>query len=367
MRKIPLLKPSVGLEEHQGLKKMVEEGWVAPVGPQLAAFESEIGQYYPDKSVLLLNSGTSALHLALVLLGIKQDDIVITSTLTFAACANVIMYQKATPVFLDSESQTWNLDPDLLEQYLSTSPKKPKAAIVTHLYGMPAQIQAIKTLLDAYDVPLIEDAAEALGSTYQGQPVGITGAYGILSFNGNKIVTTGGGGALILDPEKYEEGLHLATQANAGDHSYEYTEVGYNYRLSNVLASIGSVQLRKLTTFCLQKQEIYKQYAGKLGEYMVFLDAPKHSISNRWLTVGLLRDETLLDDLIAYLDARGIETRKIWKPLHLHPPYRCFEWYDRGIGMDLFKRGICLPSSSGMMPAEQEFVIENMLDFFEKK
>ena len=361
--RIYLSPPNVDSSENRAALQALESGWIAPVGPALDQFEQELSQHF-KKKVLLLNSGTSALHLSLILAGIKPGDYVLTSAMTFAACANVIRYQQGIPILVDSESQTWNMDPELLDSYLRGSKIKPKAVILTHLHGVPARLTEIKKITENYEIILIEDAAEALGSTYDTVPVGSVGDFGILSFNGNKIVTTSGGGALICDEDNYHKALHLATQANRGTQEYDHDLIGYNYRMSNILAGIGLSQFEKLDAFAKRKYEINGTYRERLARYFQFPASQKSASSNYWLTTALIESNIKPSDLIGWLEKEDIESRRIWKPLHLHKAYQRFKFVGEGVCVDLFEQGICLPSGSGLTEAEQERVIAAIEKFF---
>ncbi|WP_370087205.1 aminotransferase class I/II-fold pyridoxal phosphate-dependent enzyme [Ekhidna sp.] len=365
-KRIYLSPPNVDELEKNEVAKVLDSGWVAPVGDAIEEFERELEVHYPEKHVLALNSGTSALHLALVLAGVEDGDQVVVSSFTFAACANVILYERAVPVFLDSERKTWNLDPDLLERYLSATDKLPKAIIVTHLYGMPAQIERIVSVASEYKIAVIEDAAEAVGSNINGKHVGGFGAYGILSFNGNKIITTSAGGALICHKEGKVRGLHLATQANLGSFGYEHKEAGYNYRMSNVLAGIGIGQLGKLQDFVRKKRLIFEKYKNAFSNDFDFLEEPENYFSNRWLSAGILKVGEV-ESLIAFLDKKNIETRRLWKPLHLHETYRSAMFHGSGVAANLYKKGVCLPSGTGITDDQQSYVIDQILDWLNKQ
>ncbi len=361
--RIYLSPPNVGETEKKLLAQVIDQGWVAPAGPQLELFEKELGERYPGKRVLALNSGTSALHLSLILAGVGSGDIVLVSTFTFAACANVILYQGATPVFVDSEATTWNIDPEKLEEYFRNATVPPKAVIVTHLFGTPAQIDRIRSICDSYGVCLIEDAAEAVGSKLNDQPLGTYGDYGILSFNGNKIITTGGGGALILPEKEYDRGLHLATQANSSSSGYDHREVGYNYRLSNVLAGVGLAQLGRLEEFLGRKRAVFNYYQENLGDIFEFPEEPEGSFCNRWLTTPLFKNDLSPGDLINYLSEHQIETRELWKPLHLHEAYKHHEYLGDQVAQQIYEKGICLPSGSNLEEEDQNRIIELILQF----
>lgn len=362
--RIFLSKPNVSAEETLLMTQAMESGWIAPLGPHLDLFEKELESLYQSKRVLCLNSGTSSLHLALMLAGVTTGDHVIVSSLTFIASANVVAYEGAIPVFIDSEEDTWNMDPVLLNKYLSEAKKKPKAIIVTHLYGNAAKIQTISDVANEYKIPLIEDAAEAFGTQYHGKHVGQFGQFGVLSFNGNKIITTSGGGALITDEAGYNQGLHIATQANLGKQEYHHEKVGYNYRLSNILAGMGIAQLRKLEAFILRKRSINERYREALSELMVFPEEQEYTVSNRWLTVGLLKGIENPVDLINHLERYNIESRRVWKPMHLQPLFHQAPVVNNGVSENLFNKGICLPSGTGLSNQDQEKVIKMIKVFF---
>ena len=363
--RIYLSPPNFSEEELKQVAQVIEDGWLAPIGPSIDAFEAHLSGYYGDKKVLALNSGTSALHLALILAGVEDGDHVLVSSFTFAACANVILYERAIPIFLDSEKDTWNLDPQVLEHYLANADVIPKAIIVTHLYGMPAKIHEIVSVANRYGVKVIEDAAEAFGAQLDGLQVGGIGDFGILSFNGNKIITTTSGGALICDVRAWERGKHLATQANSGVSEYDHKEAGYNYRMSNLLAGVGLAQLSKLDTFLKRKRSIFSRYKDHLGEHFDFLNEPANFSSNRWLTTATLKDEDRsVTSLIEHLDMHAIESRRLWKPLHLHEAYANSHFEGTGVCQELFEKGICLPSGTGLTDDLQDFVIARMLDWF---
>lgn len=364
--RIFLSPPSVDSKEIESVSRVLESGWVAPVGPELDLFENSLSEHFGGKKVLALNSGTAALHLSLVLAGVSKGDLVITATLTFAACANAILYQEAVPVFLDSEIDSWNLDPKLLEEYLNYCKKKPKAIIVTHLYGVAAQMDEIKSIAHSHGIVLIEDAAEAMGS-YAGKgcdPLGAIGDYGVISFNGNKIMTTSGGGALICHESEYESALHLATQANRGKWEYDHNAVGYNYRMSNVLAGLGRSQLEKLSVFIEKRKEISNRYKDELSDFIDFPEGQNHPYSNHWLTVGLLKGGSPVE-FVKEMDKKNIECRRVWKPLHLHAAYNCFEFVGEGYCLDLFNKGVCLPSGSNLTHSQQSRIIKEAIKIFE--
>ena len=359
--RIYLSPPNLSGNELSEVEKVFTSRWIAPVGPAIDAFETALGENYTDKYVLALNSGTSALHLALILAGVGDGDEVLVGSFTFAACANAVLYERAIPVFMDSDRTSWNLDPDILEEHLSQASILPKALIVTHLYGMPADIERITAIAKSYGVRVIEDAAESLGAKVNGQHVGSFGDFGVISFNGNKVITTGGGGALICKEKDWERGRHLATQANSGRFGYDHKEAGFNYRMSNVLAGVGLGQLPKLEEFIEKKRSIFQIYQDNLSEDFIFLEEPGNRFSNRWLTTMVARDDSRsIDELIRHLETQNIETRKLWKPLHLHDAYSSSVFVGGGACETLYEKGICLPSGSGLTNSEQDLVIQEI-------
>ena len=351
---IYLSPPSVGASEEQGLFKVLRSGWVAPAGPAITAFEKGLCEAGSYKYVTALSSGTAALHLAVKLAGVEQGDLVVVGTFTFVAAANAVTYQGGIPIFVDSESRTWNIDPGLLERRLALakrSNERIKAVIVTHLYGMPAQMDRIVAICDRYDVILIENTAEALGGRLGVRWLGGFGRFGVLSFNGNKIITTSGGGALICQNSyDADRAIHLSQQAKEASDSYHHTELGYNYRLSNVLAALGVSQLDKLNQFIERKREIYAFYKAHLEGLGIFdfLEEPTSCFSNRWLTTLLISDQykelITPNQIIDVLKEDRIEARRLWKPLHLQPLYHQSEYVGGQTAERLFNAGICLPS-----------------------
>ncbi|WP_425391922.1 aminotransferase class I/II-fold pyridoxal phosphate-dependent enzyme [Ekhidna sp.] len=365
-KRIYLSPPNVDQEELDHITAALESGWVAPAGPLIDQFESNLSSML-GREALALNSGTSALHLALILSGVRDRDRVLIGSHTFAACANVVLYERAVPVFLDSERETWNLDPATLEAYLENTDEKPKALIVTHIYGMPAQIEKICEIAKDYDVKVIEDAAESLGATVNRRQVGTFGDFGVLSFNGNKIITTSAGGALICSKEDKVRGMHLATQANSDQFGYDHKEAGYNYRMSNVLAAIGVSQLKKLESYIAVKRIIYKRYKAELNNHFHFPNEPMNHQSNRWLSTALTLDSSKdMQSLCSCLDENNIEARRFWKPLHMHDAYASAEFVGKGVCERLYESGICLPSGTGMTEQEQLYVIEKVKDWLDQ-
>jgi dTDP-4-amino-4,6-dideoxygalactose transaminase len=375
-----LSPPHIGGHELNYVAKALADGWVAPVGPHLAAFETELAAALSTPGlatphVVALNSGTAAIHLALQLLNVGAGDEVVCPTFTFAATANPILYQGATPVFVDSEAETWNLDPVLLREALldrQRRGKRVRAIIVVHLYGMPARLVELLAVAAEFGVPVIEDAAEALGSTLHGQPLGTWAPLGVLSFNGNKIITTSGGGALITkQAADADRALYLATQARDRTVAhYQHAEVGYNYRLSNVLAGIGRGQLETLADRVKGRRALFRKYA----EHFCTLDwlscgpaEPLGFYANRWLTTVLLTPEAAAErppeHVRQHLEAFNVEARPLWKPLHLQPAFAGAPVYGGNLAEALFERGLCLPSGNAMSASDLERVIDAIRRF----
>lgn len=358
MKKIWLSPPHMSGKERLYVEEAFVSNWVAPLGPNVSAFEEQLTNYSGRASVAL-NSGTAALHLALRLLNIKTDDFVFCQSLTFAGCAFPILYEKAIPVFIDSEASSWNMDPHLLEQALkqyAALGKKPKAIIVVHIYGMPADMQRISKIAKEYKVALIEDAAEALGSTYNNIPCGGFGDFSIYSFNGNKIITTSGGGALLCANETMiEKARKLASQAKEPAAHYEHVEVGYNYRMSNICAGIGRAQMQVLNDRVEKRRSIFKFYKEWLQDIdcIEFQKENFQSYSNRWLTVASFQLGSNLPQKIRMkLDEHHIESRPVWKPMHLQPVFKDAPSFVNGVSDRLFETGICLPSGSALMESD---------------
>ncbi len=363
----------MGGNEWQYVKEAFDTNWIAPVGPHIQKFEKNLSDLSNGYSVAALSSGTAAIHLALILAGVLEGDDVLCSSFTFSASANPIKYLGANPVFIDSEIESWNMCPELLEQAIIDCialSKKPKAIIIVHLYGMPAKMIDIQQLSIKYDIPLIEDAAEALGSTYKDQPLGTFGLFGIYSFNGNKIITTSGGGALVCKDDKLiEEAKFLATQARDEKPHYEHSKVGYNYRMSNVCAGIGVGQLEVLSDRVIRKRELFQYYKKSLSfiEDITFLEETKGSFSNYWLTTILLSENSTIDreQLRLHLEEDNIEARPLWKPMHLQPVFSDCRYYANGVSEDLFNRGLCLPSGTNMTKEDLERVVIKIKDLYE--
>ncbi|MDD3701383.1 MAG: aminotransferase class I/II-fold pyridoxal phosphate-dependent enzyme [Bacteroidales bacterium] len=350
----------MGGKEQEFIQEAFDTNWVVPLGPNVDGFEEELKEYLRgDKEVVALISGTAALHLALLQLGIEAGDEVFCQSFTFAASANPIKYLGAEPVFIGSEPSTWNMDPiylaRALEDRLRNSAKKPKAIIVVHLYGMPARMGELRAIADQYDIPLIEDAAEALGSSLESKLCGNWGDFGILSFNGNKIITTSGGGALLC-PDKATAATtkFYATQARDDAPHYQHSKIGYNYRLSNICAGIGRGQLMALDRFIARRREINSLYRTMLAdvEGISFQTEPDTNFfSNYWLTTIIIEPSITgftREDLRQVMLANNIETRPLWKPMHLQPVFADTLYYGSGVEEELFEKGLCLPSGAGL-------------------
>lgn len=362
-KRIYLSPPNIGNPEKEAIIRALESGWVAPHGPSLASFESKLSEFHYPKKALLTNTGTAALHLALKLAGVQMGDFIAVSSFTFAASVNAVLYEKAVPIFIDSETDSWNIDSEVFENYLKNSLKKPKFLIVTHLYGVPAQLDQLKKVCQENGVILIEDAAEALGASFDEKPVGTFGDYAVLSFNGNKIITTSGGGALLCNEEKYYQAKHLATQANTAKYDYEHDEVGYNYRMSNLLAALGEAQMQQLANFVEKKRAIFDYYKDNLSDIMNFPEEPKNTFCNRWLTTALFHEKIDVLDFAKYMDEQNIEVRRLWKPLHLHQAYKDFQFIGNGICEKFHEKGICFPSGTSLTIEQQNYVIEKTRDY----
>jgi dTDP-4-amino-4,6-dideoxygalactose transaminase len=365
--RIFLSSPHMSGDEQKYIKEAFDQNWVAPLGPNVDGFEKEIGQYLTVSNVAALSSGTSAIHLALIILNIQPGDEVLVSSFTFSATVNPIVYQGATPVLIDSEPDSWNMDPVLLEEAINDrirKHKKPKAIIIVHLYGMPANLDRLLSIADKYEIPVIEDAAEALGSKYNGKYCGTFGLMGILSFNGNKIITTSGGGALLSENAGYIElARKLATQARDQAPHYEHTMIGYNYRLSNVLAGIGRGQMEVLNDRIVARRknnELYRTFLADIPEIYFLSEPDEKYFSNFWLTTILVNDP--LDNfsretLRLKLNEDNIESRPLWKPMHLQPVFSRMPAYTNGVSEKLFEQGLCLPSASNLTNQDLERVV----------
>ena len=365
-KKIWLSPPHMCGEEIKFVNSAFETNWIAPLGANVDGLENDLSAYTGVKNIVALSSGTSALHLALIILGVKAGDEVICQSFTFSASANPIVYQGALPIFIDSENATWNMDPSLLEECIIDRiklGKKPKAIIFVHLYGMPAKIKEIKEIADKYEIPLIEDAAEALGSRYNDLAVGGFGEIGILSFNGNKIITTSGGGAFLSNNSEYvKKAKFLATQARDDAPHYQHSHIGYNYRLSNICAGVGRGQMTVIDERVKKRRanfEFYKKAFAGIDEIKLVTE-PEGHFSNRWLTTILVNsskpNSVTREDIRLFLEKENIETRPLWKPMHLQPIFSSCPLYANGTSENLFNDGLCLPSGSSLESNEIERV-----------
>ena len=371
-----LSPPHLGRHEMNYVHKAIEDNWVAPAGPNITGFEADICAAVGVPYTVALNSGTAAIHLGLILLGVGPGDEVLCPSFTFVATANPIMYLGATPVFVDSEAETWNMCPERLREAIVdrlAKGHKPKALILVHLYGMPAKLPEILALATEFDIPVLEDAAEALGSEWQQQPLGGFGRVGVFSFNGNKILTTSGGGALVThDKALADKARFLATQAKDDAPYYQHSETGYNYRLSNILAGIGRGQMELLPERVKRRRQLFDWYREHLaavpGLTVALAAEPAGSRSNRWLTTILLASPDpenpapTPEAVRLHLETRNIESRPLWKPLHLQPLFATAPMYGGAVCEDLFARGLCLPSGTAMGDGELRRVQEALTE-----
>ena len=369
-KRIWLSLAQMGGEEQSFIKEAFDTNWVVPLGPNVNGFEQDLKHYHTlDKQeVVALSAGTAALHLGLVMLGVERDDEVICQSFTFSASANPITYQGAKPVFVDSEPDTWNMDPALLreaiEDRIQKTGRKPKAIIPVHLYGMPAKMDEIIAIAQEYEIPILEDAAEAIGSEYKGKKCGTLGTYGALSFNGNKMITTSGGGALICpDREAANRVTFYATQARERAPHYQHEKIGYNYRLSNICAGIGRGQMQVLDEHIARRRAIhglYSQGLGSISGIEVQQNPSAQFNSNFWLTTILIDPKQTgfdREQLRLRLEEGNIESRPLWKPMHLQPVFAACPYYGGSVAEGLFERGLCLPSGSGLSDDEISRVI----------
>lgn len=358
MSKIWLSSPHLSGHEQKYIQEAFATNWIAPLGPNVDGFEQDLCKYVGINHAAALSSGTAALHLALIMLGVGRDDVVICQSFTFSASANPIVYQGATPVFMDSEPDTWNICPDALEAAIKgekSKGKRIKAVIAVHLYGMPAKMREIMEVCKRYEIPMIEDAAEALGSTYLGKKLGSFGLLNVLSFNGNKIITTSGGGALLSNDEHFiKKSRFLATQARDDAPHYQHSEIGYNYRLSNICAGIGRGQMEVIEERVAQRRSNFEFYKRELGniEGITFQPEAEGSFSNRWLSCLVIDTKKTgggtREDVRLKLATQNIETRPLWKPMHLQPVFVGTPYYGGDVAEKLFQDGLCLPSGSNL-------------------
>ncbi len=350
--------PHMSGNELKYIKKVFESNYIAPLGEYVNKFEESIKSYTKTPHALAVVNGTSAIHLALRILGVQKGDEVLASTFTFIGSINAILYQGATPVFIDSDTKSWNLSAELLNKYLLSCEKKPKALIVTHLYGMSADIEKIADICRLHGVYLIEDAAESLGATFNGKHTGTFGDFGIYSFNGNKILTTSGGGMLISANEEHiKKALFYSTQAKEPFVHYEHQEYGYNYRMSNVLASIGVAQMEVIEERVAKKREIFEWYREYLNdiEEINFMPELDNSRGNRWLT-ALTFDTTDYNTIMQALEAINVESRPLWKPMHMQPLFKDAQTSLDGTSEALYQKGLCLASSTTMTKDDVEII-----------
>jgi len=361
--KIWLSSPHMGGTEMKYVQEAYDTNWVAPLGPNVNGFEQDIVNYTGASAASVLNSGTSAIHLSLILLGVKAGDEVLCSSFTFSATANPIVYQAAVPIFVDSEFDTWNMCPLLLEEAIKdriSKGKTPKALLLVHLYGMPSKMNEIITISTKYGIPIIEDAAEAIGATYNGKSMGTFGELGVYSFNGNKIITTSGGGALVSNNPAYcTRATFLATQAKDDAPHYQHSEIGYNYRMSNIVAGIGRGQMEVLDSHVAARRSNHAYYLEHIkSDSIQFLKEPKGYFSNRWLTCVLTKSFEQRESIRLALAEENIEARPLWKPMHQQPVFENYPAYTNEVSEELFEKGLCLPSGSNLSKVDLDRVIE---------
>ena len=374
-QKIWLSSPHMGGTEQKYVQEAFATNWVAPLGPNVTGFEHDLEQYLQeDVFVAALSSGTAALHLGLILLDVKAGDTVLCQSFTFSASANPILYQGATPVFIDSEPETWNMCPNALEHAIKdllAQGKKPKALVAVHLYGMPYKVVEIREIANRYEIPILEDSAEALGSSYNNQKCGTFGDIGVLSFNGNKIITTSGGGALVSNSKAIaDKAVFLATQARDAAPHYQHSEIGYNYRLSNICAGIGRGQMEVLDAHVAQRramQQFYKDCFKDNEGITVFSEPNSACFSNHWLSAIVVdkkkNNSKTREDLRLHLEQFTIESRPLWKPMHLQPVFEHYPFYGGKVAETLFNEGLCLPSGSNLTDEERDRIKKTLYLF----
>ena len=375
--KIWLSSPHMGGNELKYIHEAFDANWVAPLGPNVNGFEEDLEKFlHANTKVAALSAGTAALHLALIECGVEYGDEVICQSMTFSASANPIAYQGATPVFVDSEPETWNICPQALEEAIKdriAKGKKPKAIIAVHLYGMPYKVDEVQAIADAYEIPVIEDAAEALGSTYKGKACGTFGRFGALSFNGNKIITTSGGGALVCQTqEDKDKAVFLATQARDNAPHYQHSHIGYNYRMSNITAGIGRGQMEVLKQRVEARRAMHQFYVelfANIEGVKVFSEPNTDYFSNHWLSAITIdpkvADKNREDVRLALLED-NIESRPLWKPMHLQPIFANSPYYGGKVAEELFENGLCLPSGSNLTDAERTRITTKIKEVFGK-
>ncbi|RSK38706.1 DegT/DnrJ/EryC1/StrS family aminotransferase [Mangrovimonas spongiae] len=369
--KILLSPPHMSGHEQKFIEDAFEQNWISPLGPNVDSFENDIELYLnQNRHVAVLNSGTAAIHLALKMIGVKANDEVLCQTKTFVASVNPVKYLGATPVLIDSEKETWNICPKLLEEAIvdrMSKGKKPKAIIAVSLYGMPYNATQIETISKKYDIPVIEDCAEAFGSDLNGKKCGTFGDFSILSFNGNKIITTSGGGALISKSKGFKnKAIFLASQAKEPGEHYLHQTIGYNYRMSNIIAGIGRGQIKVLDEYVSLRRRNFKYYQQSLNHIkgITFLKEPNGYRSNRWLTCMLLDNETTRNNVMEWLNNHDIESRPSWKPMHLQPVYKNTPAYLNGVSSELHRRGLCLPSGSNLSEKDLQRIVNIIKSYF---
>lgn len=373
-KRIFLSSPTMHDWEQKYIQEAFDTNWVAPLGPNVDAFEQELADYTGAAHAAALSAGTAAIHLALKLLDVQEGDVIFAPTLTFSATCNPAAYEKAKLVFIDAEPDTWNMSPQALERAFAKYPT-PKAVICVHLYGTPAKLSEIMAICKRHNVPMIEDAAESLSATYQGRQTGTFGTFGIYSFNGNKIITTSGGGMLVSEDEaSIQKARFLATQARDPARHYQHSEIGYNYRMSNITAGIGRGQLKYLEEHKHKKQEIYKQYKEAFADLEVITMNPMNpdGEANNWLSCMTIAENSKItpDMVMDALAEHNAESRPIWKPMHLQPVFAGCEFFaheeqNRPVSEDIFKRGLCLPSDIKNTPEDMAMLIQTVRKCFE--
>lgn len=368
--KILLSSPHMGGNEQQYVNEAFDTNWVAPLGPNLTGFQDDLTEYLVENVfVAALSCGTAAIHLGLILLGVKEGDEVICQSMTFSASANPILYLGATPVFIDSELDTWNLCPLALEEAIIdriAKGRKPRAIISVHLYGVPYQVDAVKAIALKYKIPVLEDSAEALGSRYKGRKCGTFGDFGVLSFNGNKIITTSGGGALVVNSQKLKnKAIFLATQSRGDAPHYEHSEIGYNYRMSNICAGIGRGQMEVLDAHVGLRRAMnafYVKLFADVDSVSVFKVPSEDYFSNCWLSTILIdpkKDHGITRETLRMaFESENIESRPLWKPLHLQPIFKKYPYYGKAVAETLFENGLCLPSGSNLTDEDRERIAD---------
>ncbi|MBE3029735.1 UDP-N-acetylbacillosamine transaminase [Campylobacter sp. RM9344] len=357
MDRVFLSPPNMSGREQEYINEVFKSNYIAPLGEFVNKFENSIKSYTSTKDALALSSGTVALHLALRTLGVTQGDIVLASSFTFMASVSPILYEKATPVFIDCD-ESWNLSPELLKKAIANLPKKPKVLVLTHLYGQASKMNEICEICQNEGIALVEDAAEALGGFYNGKALGTFGILGAYSFNGNKIITTSGGGMLVGDENLVEKARFYSTQAREPLLHYEHKDYGYNYRLSNILGAVGVAQMEVLEERVKAKRAVFEIYKNELVNELEFMPELENSRGNRWLTTGVFKEKGAHIRVIEALAKQNIESRPLWKPMHMQPVFKGALSFTDGTSQELFERGICLPSGSCLKPQIQERVIK---------